>query len=809
MLYVDSDNSLVPAIGRFVGKPNLTINITDPNENTVASWLSNKLKPSQILPYLNALSTDNTTNIVTTYFGPRFVNLYDTAGFNTKYQSFTDPASTGTVDQLYQEIENALKNIESNINHFDTSLSTFKFDNIDGIKLTTIKGFITPGVTYYNEKRDLIRFTENLLKVASDCIVVDSKKYDNKLFNKAINLKGTGITDLTTSTRIYGSNNFISFISNLSGKNYPVYIGFLGQGFISDPYNDSLSNIPNLVSDLDVNIGSDTLAKYKDKITKLFTNMKLNKKYLLINKVLPDDNIKNSDLNQIEVDFAILKPIYDQVTIKGIKLSDHIQTIINYYSKLLEYSFTIMFIDLVKNNGTNTNFTNENALKSVDSYDFSKTRVLFDKVQIKPLFNSFVSTTITIKSYLDDKPKYLLPFSLFKPLYDDYSTKTDFTNLTSTKKVEDIYDEINNCLTHLNNHKARLNLTFTNEADVDLSNIKILVPANANNINVLNIAGNNKKLDSEINALNKYIDSVILLACKLFLSFNNPKPLDEDIYNSIETFDNLSQKVIGPNKILSIFDVYKKNVKFKSTVINTEKNGIEFFETLSPASRFQSVLLDKVNAKLDELFTTRSTPTGKTFGDLYAVLEQILQEIYQYYKILDKPNQGKIGTSLNSENDITFKEIKDIESYITSNKTYDSNINVYLSGSLSSPPIFTIDLHRAKTRVIEFVKKLLEGVYKMKMNDKAFGNLSGLSITNPVTSNDYSLDEWFDSLDTKSLLNELTLLKNNPTDIINIYGQIFNPAIVLLGGGGKSSDFYQKYMKYKIKYMKLKKVMGK
>ena len=126
-------------------------------------WLTNKLKTQQILTYLTDLSTDNLTNIVTTYFGPRFVNLYDTVGFNAKYLSFTDPSSIGTIDELYQEIEKALQNIQTNINHFDPRL-VLVYNQINNPKLVQIATTIVAGVPYESDKRDLIQFIIKLLK---------------------------------------------------------------------------------------------------------------------------------------------------------------------------------------------------------------------------------------------------------------------------------------------------------------------------------------------------------------------------------------------------------------------------------------------------------------------------------------------------------------------------------------------------------------------------------------------------------------------------------------------------------------------
>ena len=745
-----------------------------------------------------------------------YVKHYDSATYAAKYNSFVTPTGSGTLDDVHNELKKAMKNLSVNSKYFGFT-TPVGYNSITMDDLDMAKKYISSGVSKYDtDKKDLLNYIEQLLKVVSECIIIDENKYGRTLLNYPSSLT-TGITSMTESNNVYGKNPVFGIIRNLIGKSFPIYVGYWSHNdrktittttFDITKIPDSKADYNALRTDI-TGAGTLKLNDLSSKLTDVIDIIDANATYLFIepSDIPSTKAVKNADLEKIENNLPKFKKLYDKINVGGKSLQRYITDLISYYKLLLNCVFTCLIIDLADANGTVTNFKDEKAL-AYSNYDFKSIRKFFDTDEINNIItkNNFTSTTESIKKYMDKTALYPLPFSLFKPLYDNYTTPTaDYTDLSSTKTFKELYTEIDNALTHLDTHKDRLGLVFANKANIDITNMKITKPANANLINIKDSTGKIIKLDAGIDDLQKYINGMLYVASKIFI--NNDitlSTLDDSTLNAINSYADLSSNLIT-KPILTFLDLLNTNATINTTVINTVKNKIEAVETILPVSRFKSKYLDlkTINDTLDQHLTTG---TGKTGTELYNVMDELMQDVYDNYEILDKTNKSNKGTTINSKADITYQHIIDIVSDVTANQASDSGINIYISGNAGA--VVSEKLDKAKRRLHELIVNLMKGIYAIRVWDSTNGDvLKSIDIDNK-SGGLFTEDEWLANIKGKSILTELTNLNGDGRDLLASKGSSFVAKVVLTGGSNKSI-YLNKYLKYKNKYLELKQLMGK
>jgi hypothetical protein len=753
-----------------------------------------------------------------------YVKHYDSATYAAKYNSFVTPTGTGTIGELHNELENALKNLSVNSKYFGFT-TPVGYNSISINELGTAKKYISSGVSKYDaDKKNLLDYIEQLLKVVSECIIIDENKYKGVSLTYSSVLTSS-ITNMIDSNNIYGKTLIMDFIKNLAGKPYPVYAGYWGHNdrinVIKTRFDTSvISDYEKEIIDLNTDITKTGALKLKDlkkKVEDMINFFDANAPYLYLSPAEnPIKAIKNNHIQNVKSNLFKFKPLYDQIIIGTKTLYEHVDKLITYFQQLLKCIFICLVIDLAKDGfatakGPKTGFNKEDILLKykTTSYSYKDIGDFFDADEIQNIITSFTftSTVDTIKSYVDEVKNYPLPFSLFKPLYDNYTTPTaDYTDLSSTKTFKELYTEIDNALTHLDTHKGRLGLVFANKANIDITNMKITKPSNANLITIKDSTGKNIKLDAGIDDLEKYIKGMLSVSSKIFI--NNDvtlSTLDDSTLNAINSYADLSSNLIT-KPILTFLDLLNINATINTTLINTVKNKIEAVETILPVSRFKSKYLDlkTINDTLDQHLTTGTSKTGT---DLYNVMDELMQDVYDNYEILDKTKKSNKGTTINSKADITYQHIIDIVSDVTANQASDSGINIYISGNVGAVVLEKLD--KAKRRLHELIVNLMKGIYAIRVWDSTNGDvLKSIDIDNK-SGGLFTEGEWLANIKGKPILTELTNLNGDGRDLITSKtGPFVTPRIVLTGGSNKSI-YLNKYLKYKNKYLELKQLMGK
>lgn len=768
---------------------------------------------------LNKVEYVDSTDILSTV---KYVSYKDKSYYDKKYLSFTDSTGKGNFDELQSEIRKSLKNLATNSLFFGLGV-TMGYDRINLDVLENVKKIISSTTSKYDtEKKELVDHIENLLKIVSECIIIDINKYGGQALGyPAASI--TGITSMTDSNQIFGKSYFRDFLKNLQGKNYNVYSGFWS-------YNDRKTILP--VTDFDLSaiadfnkeftdvdtdikgVGLLTLDNLNTRISDVISFIDSNAKYLFIkdSDIPTATELKNKDLLNVENTLKNCKLLYQKINYGGKTLYVHIEELIKYYQLLLSLVYSCLVVDFAGNAagaGPITGFNDETILAKYDGYGFVNCRDFFDTDKISTIMTTygFATKVNTIKSLSDDRKKYRLPFSKFAPLYDDYAPKIpDYTDLTSAKSLNELYNEIDLTLDHINTHKIRLGLDpvkITSKIDINLDNLKITKPANANKINFNDLTGKTLKLDDGIDKLTRYINDMILIASKIYVNFDKTlNKFDEKSLNNIKLYDStLPTNVIGSNNIIA----YLNDFSGEATVINSIKNKIEAFEEILPVSKFKTKYLEvaTMNTILDDNFTTAK---GKTGTDLYNLMDDVLNDVFENYEILDETNKTNKGTTINSKADITYQHILDIITDVSSKQPSDALIKVYVSGNKGAVKSETLD--NVKRRLHEFITYLLKGIYEIRNWDVGNGNvLTSIDITGAADSN-----AWLTNIAgaNKKLLTELANLNGDGRDLIGTKPGAFIAALVpLTGGSNKHKSIYlDKYLKYKNKYLALKQLMG-
>jgi hypothetical protein len=281
----------------------------------------------------------------------------------------------------------------------------------------------------------------------------------------------TGLADLSKSKSIFGTSNLSDFITNLKGKSYPVYIGFLANndGSLPIPFKHQfdLAGLGNtdLASELPIiNNGTDNLNVFNTRIEKIVDFIMVNQKFLTVGPKLPAKiDFTNVDFDLIESDLIQLLPIYDNIIITpGKTLTDHVKDLVSYYKKLIELSVGVLIVEVASNTPIvgGTGYSDEKVL-SLEDYTYDKNRILVDGEKIIGFFNPLFNTkTATVKTFIDQIPKFKLPFSKFVDPRSQgivYANEiNDFFSTETGKKPANLLVKLSQSLDYLIGKKRKI-----------------------------------------------------------------------------------------------------------------------------------------------------------------------------------------------------------------------------------------------------------------------------------------------------------------------------------------------------------------